>query len=153
MKDLVKFKKDIQNLLIEKYNAYQIFQDDVRNIVEKNLKSFPTEKFFDYYIFNIKNMKYIIGFDSGYDMIIFYSNGFVEGFYQVSCFNLEFIKIEEIDLLEKRKEEFNRFINWFKKKYNLPESENKKQLNINLPLGFYPNKNDFVLKIGPDFIL
>ena len=116
MKNLVKFKSDIIDLLIEKYHAQYIL--DIKDIV-KNLKSFPLEKFYDYYIFNIKYMKYIIGFDISYNMIIFYSDGVCsEGFYQYSPIGMEFIPIEQIDLLQKRKEELNKFIEWFKEKYN-----------------------------------
>jgi len=116
MKNLVKFKNDIINLLIEKYHARYIL--DIKDIV-KNLKSFPLERFYDYYIFNIKHIKYIIGFDISYNMILFYSDGICsEGFYQYSPIVMEFIPIEQIDLMEKRKEELNKFIEWFKEKYN-----------------------------------
>jgi len=116
MKNLVKFKSDIIDLLIEKYHAQYIL--DIKDIV-KNLKSFPLERFYDYYIFSIKYMKYIIGFDISYNMIIFYSDGVCsEGFYQYSPIEMEFILIEQIDLLQKRKEELNKFIEWFKEKYN-----------------------------------
>ena len=116
MKNLVKFKKDIINLLIERYHAQRI--DDIKDIV-RNLKSFPLERFYDYYIFNIKHMKYIIGFDVCYNMIIFYSDGVCsEGFYQYSPIEMEFIPIEQIDLMEKRKKELDNLIKWFKEKYN-----------------------------------
>lgn len=130
MKDLQKFKKDIQNLLVERYNAIPIFGEEVKNIVNKNLKSFPAERFFDYYIFNIKYMKYIIGFDNAYNMIIFYSDGVcVEGFYQCSSCNMKFIEIEKIDLFEKRQKEMNKFVEWFREKYKELNNGSKSSIN------------------------
>ena len=75
MKNLVKFKKDIIDLLIERYNAKSICRNEAEQITNKYLKFFPIERFYDYYIFNIKFMRYIIGFDISYNMIIFYSDG------------------------------------------------------------------------------
>ena len=119
MKDLQKFKKDIQNLLVERYNAKFILPDEAKQITNKYLKFFPIERFYDYYIFNIKYMKYIIGFDECYNMIIFYSDGVCsEGFYQYSPIGMKFILLEEFDLIEYKKKEMNKFIEWFKEKYN-----------------------------------
>ena len=118
MRNLVKFKKDIQELLIKEYNGRLIYPEEVKQITEQNLKSFPINQFFDYYIFYIKHMKYILGFDISYDMVIFYSDGCCsEGFYQVSSFDMKFIEIEKIDLMQKKKEALDKFIEWFKKKY------------------------------------
>jgi len=121
--DLVKFKKDIQNLLIREYNGKSISKEEV-NKITKNLKSFPLDRFYDYYMFNIKYMRYVIGFDIGYNLVIFYSDGCcVEGFYQAYPLydyyhKLNFIEVEKIDLMEKRKKELDNLIKWFKEKYN-----------------------------------
>lgn len=118
MRNLVKFKKDIQELLIKEYNGRLICAEEVKRITEQNLKLFPIYQFFDYYIFYIKHMKYILGFNTSYDIVIFYSDGCCsEGFYQLSSFDMKFIEMEKIDLMQKKKEALDKFIKWFSKKY------------------------------------
>ena len=52
-------------------------------------------------------------------MIIFYSDGrFIEGFIQTDVISLIIQDSEKINLFEKRQNELNEFIKWFKKEYN-----------------------------------
>ncbi len=116
MKDPQKIKNDFLDLIEKEYNAQDILFDDVKKITEKNLKSFPLYRFSEYKIFNIKYMKYIIGFDNCYNMILFYSDGrFIEGFIQTDVISLIIQDSEKINLFEKRQKEINEFIEWFKK--------------------------------------
>ena len=119
MKDPQKIKNDFLDLIKKEYNAQDILFEDVKKITERNLKSFPLYRFNEYKIFNIKYMKYIIGFDNCYNMILFYSDGsFIEGFIQTDVISLIIQDSEEINLFEKRQKELNKFIKWFKKEYN-----------------------------------
>ena len=119
MKDPQKIKNDFLDLIKKEYNAQDILFEDVKKITERNLKSFPLYRFNEYKIFNIKYMKYIIGFDNCYNMIIFYSDGrFIEGFIQTDVISLIIQDREEINLFEKRQKEINACIEWFKKEYN-----------------------------------
>ena len=121
MLNLVKFKIDIQNALKDKYSALPISKDEVEYITSRNLKTFPSERFNDYLIFYIKNMKYIIGFDISYNVVIFYSDGaFIEGWHQMSNTDMIIKEKEKIDLLSKRQKELYEITNWLKKymKYN-----------------------------------
>ena len=119
MKDPQKIKNSFLDLIKKEYNAQDILFEDVKKITERNLKSFPLYRFNEYKIFNIKYMKYIIGFDSGYNMIIFYSDGtFIEGFKQIDIISLIIQDSEKINLFEKRKKEIEEFIEYFKKEFN-----------------------------------
>jgi len=119
MKDPQKIKNDFLDLIKKEYNAKDILFEDVKKITERNLKSFPLYRFNEYNIFNIKYMQYIIGFDNCYNMIIFYSDGrFIEGFIQTDVISLIIQDSEKINLFEKRQNELNEFIKWFKKEYN-----------------------------------
>lgn len=119
MKDPQKIKNSFLDLIKKEYNAKDILFEDVKKITERNLKSFPLYRFNEYKIFNIKYMQYIIGFDSGYNMIIFYSDGtFTEGFEQIDIINLIIQDSEEINLFEKRKKEIEKFVEYFKKEFN-----------------------------------
>jgi len=118
MKDPQKIKNDFLDLIKKEYNAQDILFDDVKKIIERNLKSFPLYRFNEYKIFNIKYMQYIIGFDNCYNMIIFYSDGrFIEGFIQTDVISLIIQDSEKINLFEKRQKELNEFIEWFKKEF------------------------------------
>lgn len=119
MKDPQKIKNSFLDLIKKEYNAKDILFEDVKKITERNLKSFPLYRFNEYKIFNIKYMQYIIGFDSGYNMIIFYSDGtFTEGFEQIDIISLIIQDSEEINLFEKRKKEIEKFVEYFKKEFN-----------------------------------
>lgn len=119
MKDPQKIKNSFLDLIKKEYNAQDILFEDVKKITERNLKSFPLYRFNEYKIFNIKYMQYIIGFDSGYNMIIFYSDGtFTEGFNQIDIISLIIQDSEEINLFEKRKKEIEELVEYFKKEFN-----------------------------------
>jgi len=119
MKDPQKIKNSFLDLIKKEYNAKDIPFEDVKKIIERNLKSFPLCRFNEYKIFNIKYMKYIIGFDSSYNMIIFYSDGtFTEGFKQIDIISLLIQDSEKINLFEKRKKEIEELVEYFKKEFN-----------------------------------
>ena len=119
MKNPQKIKNSFLDLIKKEYNAKDILFDDVKKRTERNLKSFPLDRFNEYKIFNIKYMQYIIGFDNCYNMIIFYSDGtFIEGFKQIDIISLIIQDSEKINLFEKRKKEIEKFVENFKKEFN-----------------------------------